>query len=124
MPRDLEIILDPPRVAYTQKDIVSGKVVLARADTERITGVYVFFRGCIKIEFTTEEETTNFKYMDKEVLFQKYQKLYEGKEKLLEGVRYEWPFKFDFQSTKWSAVTSASSLPTSGKYGRYSLCSV
>jgi len=113
MPHDLQMFLDPPlRGFYTYQDTVSGKVIFESAHEEKIGWVYVFFHGCVNIEFNIRgEESPVYKCMDKEVLFQQCQKVYEGHEKLLEKVRYELPFKFAFRAGR-----GASSLPTSGKY--------
>jgi hypothetical protein len=122
MVRDLQIVLDPPpRGFYTPADKVSGKVVFESSGTETIGWVYVFFRGCVDVEFNVGgEEETRFKYIDKEVLFQKCQKVYEGYEKPLQKARFEWAFQFDFRSAKFDPLT----LPTSGKYGERALSSV
>jgi hypothetical protein len=113
MPHDLQIVLDPPlRGFYTYQDTVSGKVIFESAQEEKIGWVYVFFHGCVNIEFNIrEEESPVYKCMDNEVLFQQCQKVYEGHEKLLEKVRHELPFKFAFRAER-----GASSLPISGKY--------
>lgn len=115
--RHLQIVLDPPpHGVYTYEDTVSGKVSFESNREEKIGWVYVFFHGWANIKVPTEnsvkssDETS--KYRDKEVLFQTYQKVYEGNENLLKKVRYEWPFKFAFQAEK----EDAASLPTSGKY--------
>jgi hypothetical protein len=122
MIRDLQIVLDPPPCGfYTHADKVSGKVAFESSGTETIGGVYVFFRGCIDIEFNiNKQEEPSLKYIDREVLFQKCQKVYEGDEKPLQKAHFEWPFQFDFRSAK----SDPFALPTSGKYGERGLSSV
>jgi len=114
MVHHLQIVLDPPpHGVYTYKDTVSGKVSFESNHEKKIGWIYVFFHGWANINVPTEDSSDSATtYRDKEVLFQNYQKVYEGSENLLKKVRYEWPFKFAFQAEKEDAAF----LPTSGKY--------
>jgi hypothetical protein len=124
MARDLQILLDPqPRGFYTAKDTVSGKVILENATPETIASIYIFFRGCINIEFEPREddepnEPPMYKYEDQDVMFQTYQKLFDGDEKLLPKTRYSWPFTFEFRDPN---DANPKPLPPSGKFGRSSV---
>jgi len=124
MPRDLQILLDPPPNGfYTKNDILSGKVILECATPEAIASIYIFFRGCINIEFEPREddephEPPMYKYEDQDVLFQTYRKLFDGDEKLLPKTRYSWPFTFAFRDPN---DANPKPLPPSGKFGRSSV---
>jgi Arrestin (or S-antigen), N-terminal domain len=123
MARDLQILLDPPpRGFYTSADAVSGKVVLESSSAETIAAIYIFFRGLVNIEFQPREpdepsEPPMYKYEDREILFQRNQKLFDGEEKLLPKTRYSWPFTFTFGVWRFAPRP----LPPSGKFGRSSV---
>ena len=55
---------------------------------------------------------TSANYVDKEVLFQKEKKVYQGQQKTAKDVKHVWPFQFDFRTD----VKNPAALPSTGKF--------
>jgi hypothetical protein len=120
--RDFKLLLDPPPLGfYTYEDTVSGILTYESPRDEPVGWVYVFFHGwantnVVKVNADANAVVSQQTAIDKEVLFQYSQKVYQGNQKLQKNILYRWPFQFEFQTNQ----DNGASLPSPVKYGCFS----
>lgn len=124
-PGHMQLVVDPPpRGIFTYEDTVTGRVIFDSTKEFGLGYVYVFFHGWVSTRVVKANRNqygqgpASGTTIDKEILFQVDQKVYQGRQNVLKGMHFEWPFRFDFRRPE---LVDPSALPTSGKYG---LCSV